>query len=175
MIAKLATAAAVGLLLSGSLSSAVPLNGLVSGESGAEALILVRHSGSSGSSSSSSSSSSSWSSHRSAPTAPRASAPPRTYTAPPSTSRSWSGPRYSGAAPRWGGPPVRYARRHIPIRLLAPLFLAGAYYYPYRYMPYEGPVCGGVSDNGCQLQWTEVPLEDSDETSWQCVEFCPQQ
>jgi hypothetical protein len=72
-------------------------------------------------------------------------------------------------------PPVRFARRHIPIRLLAPLFIGSSYYYAYRYLPYDGPVCGGVTENGCELRWMDVPTEDSDESMPQCVEFCPQQ
>ncbi len=179
MKAKLMCAAGAGLLLSVSLGSAVPINRLVADGARVDAPILIRHSSSS---SSSSSSSGSWSSHRSssAPAArssgspaPRISPPAaRTFSAP---GRSWGGPPVTYSAPRWGGPPVRYARRHVPIRFLAPLFLAGTYYYPYRYLTYDAPVCSGLTDNGCQLQWTEVPLEDGEGTAWQCVEYCLQQ
>jgi hypothetical protein len=178
MIAKLMFAAGAGLLLSVSLGSAVPIDRLAADGARADAPILIRHS----SSSSSSSSSGSWSSHRSssAPArssgsaAPRFSPPPaRTFSAP---SRSWSGPpAVTRSALRWGGPPARYARRHVPIRFLAPLFVAGYYYYPYRYLTYDAPVCSGLTDNGCQLQWTEVPLEDGEGSAWQCVEYCLQQ
>ena len=167
MIAKLMCAAGAGLLLSVSLGSAVPIERLVADGARAAAPILIRHSSSS---SSSSSSSGSWSSHRSssAPAArPSGSAAPR-VTAP--AARTFSAPPRS-----WSGPPVRYARRHVPIRFLAPLFLAGTYYYPYRYLTYDAPVCSGLTDNGCQLQWTEVPLEDGEGSAWQCVEYCLQQ
>jgi hypothetical protein len=71
--------------------------------------------------------------------------------------------------------PYRVAHRRVSVRVLAPLFIAGSYYYAYQYLPYEGPVCTGYSENGCELRWMDVPLEDTDETVPQCVEFCPQQ
>ena len=84
--------------------------------------------------------------------------------------------RYRSSASRWSRPPqFRYARRHVPIRLLAPWFFAGAYLYPYRYLGYEEPVCQGLTDNGCQLQWMEVPDEDNLGSAMQCVEYCPRQ
>ena len=68
----------------------------------------------------------------------------------------------------------RRAEQALSVAVLA-LFIGSAYYYPYRYLPYDGPVCGGVTENGCELRWMDVPTEDSDETMPQCVEFCPQQ
>jgi hypothetical protein len=80
-----------------------------------------------------------------------------------------------GSGSRWGQLHRRYVRRHVSLRLLAPLVIAGSAYYAYRYLPYDGPACSGITENGCELRWMEVPLEDSDALEWQCVEFCPQQ
>jgi hypothetical protein len=98
-----------------------------------------------------------------------------TNPSPRSSHPNWTGSSNFNNGARWVRPPARFARRHVPLRYLSPIFLGGAYYYAYRYLPYDGPVCSGVTENGCQMQWIEVPVEDGDETGWQCVEFCPQQ
>lgn len=187
MVSKLASVVGVGLLLSVTLGGAIPRDAQVSSASNTGAA-LVPVAGRHGSSSSASSSSSSTPSHRThAPAArssgasPRWSAAPatRAFTGNAARTQNFAQPSFNrnfgGSASRFVRPPTRFAHRHVPIRYLRPLFIAGAYYYPYRYLPYDGPACFGITDNGCQLQWQEVPVEDSDETDLQCVEFCPQQ
>ncbi len=85
-------------------------------------------------------------------------------------------PRYDfyGNGSRGGRPYGRHGRRHVSSRLLAPLIIAGSTYHAYRYLPYDGPACSGITENGCELRWVEVPLKDSDAAVPQCVEFCPQ-
>lgn len=83
--------------------------------------------------------------------------------------------RYYGSGSRWVRPYGRHGRRHVSVRLLAPIIIAGSAYYAYRYLPYDGPACSGVTENDCELRWMEIPLEDTDALEWQCVEFCPRQ
>src|SRR4029077_512090 len=75
------------------------------------------------------------------------------------------------ATPYAGRPHGRYVRRLAPLAALSTIYIGSRYYYPYRYMPYDGPVCTGVTENGCELRWTEVPTENGGDTAWQCVEF----
>lgn len=189
MTRNLICAVGAGLLLSASYVGAVPRGGLVSGAASAVTLapLAVAHRSSSASSSSSSASAPShapaarsWNSNARRSTAPvfanhgsnaAVRVAPRSAT-PFSASQA---PNFTGSNARFVRPPVRFARHHIPIRLLAPLFIGSSYYYAYRYLPYDGPVCGGVTENGCELRWMDVPTEDSDESTPQCVEFCPQQ
>jgi hypothetical protein len=96
---------------------------------------------------------------------PRAIAPFRTQVV----------PRVTGGTAFIARPRARFARRLLPLVALGTIYIGSRYYYPYRYLPYDGPVCRGVTANGCELRWMDVPTEDGDETALQCVEFCPQQ
>ena len=186
MTRKLICAVGAGLLLGASYVGAAARNGLVSGALSAASLAPMTVASKSSSASSSAAAPAhapaarSWNSNARRSSAPAfvnhgsgaaARAAPRT-AAPFSASQ---GSNFTGGTARFVRPPVRFARRHIPIRLLTPLFIGSSYYYAYRYLPYDGPVCGGVTENGCELRWMDVPTEDSDESMPQCVEFCPQQ
>jgi hypothetical protein len=63
-------------------------------------------------------------------------------------------------------------RTLVAASILAPFTIAGYYYYPYGYVLLEGPYCDGYTDDGCWLQWLEVPTTDGF-TEWQCVAYCP--
>lgn len=65
------------------------------------------------------------------------------------------------------------ARSFVPVAGLAAFYVGGRQLYPYGYVSLPQPICTGVSDNGCALNWQPVELEDGG-TEMQCVEFCPQ-
>jgi hypothetical protein len=172
MNTKLGCAAGAVLLLSASFSFAIPLNGSVSGAKNISPLapieIASRHSSSSSARPSSSSARSS-----SRPSSRPSSAASRAYTVGPY--RSSASPRFSNSTPFYARPQTRLARRLAPLGRLSAIYIGSRYYYAYRYLPYDGPICSGVSVNGCEMQWMEVPTEDGEGTVPQCVEFCPQQ
>jgi hypothetical protein len=66
------------------------------------------------------------------------------------------------------------ARRFGGFRALAGFALGGIYFVPYGYRDLAGPACVGVTEDGCQLRWLEVPTADGN-SERQCIEFCPQQ
>ena len=89
--------------------------------------------------------------------------------------RSSASPRYSNSTPFYARPHTRLVRRLAPLAVLSTIYIGSRYYYAHRYLPYDGPVCSGITVNGCEMQWIEVPTEYNDGTVWQCVEFCPQE
>jgi len=65
-------------------------------------------------------------------------------------------------------------RTFAALSTLSALMLGSSYYYPYAYIDAPAPYCEGLTEDGCQLQWREVPtLEGPPE--FQCVAYCPWQ
>ena len=166
MMTRLGCAAGAVLLLSVSFGFSMPRGSSVSDLTNASPLAPIavarKHS-----SSSSSAGRRAWAS------VPRHVAPARSYVVAPY--RTNASPRFTNSTPFYARPHTRPWRRLAPLATLSTIYIGSRYYYPYRYLPYEGPVCAGVSANGCEMQWMEVPTEQNDGTAWSCVEFCPQQ
>jgi hypothetical protein len=68
----------------------------------------------------------------------------------------------------------RYIRSFVAASLLAPIVIGAVSYYPYGYLPFEGPSCSGITPDGCELRWIEVPTVDGFR-DFQCVAYCPWQ
>ena len=98
--------------------------------------------------------------------------------------RAWSGNRgtwvYGGRNySYWRGGPyrVRYDngwRTFVALSVLAPIAVGAATYYPYAYLSAPADVCEGITEDGCQLMWTEVETIEGG-TAPQCVSYCPWQ
>ena len=98
--------------------------------------------------------------------------------------RSWSASRgtwvYGGRNySYWRGGPyrVRYDngwRTFVALSVLAPIAVGAATYYPYAYLSAPADVCEGITEDGCQLTWTEVETVEGG-TAPQCVSYCPWQ
>jgi hypothetical protein len=65
-----------------------------------------------------------------------------------------------------------YYRTLVGLSLLTPLFWNDAYYYPYAYVQIDEDMCVGETDDGCELDWIDVPTVDGFYVP-QCVAFCP--
>jgi hypothetical protein len=74
------------------------------------------------------------------------------------------GPRYV----TWRG----HRRSLVPIAVLTGLTIGAVAYSAYGYLPVEQNYCDGFTEDGCQLQWTDVPTEEGDVVP-QCVTYCP--
>jgi hypothetical protein len=79
----------------------------------------------------------------------------------------------------WRGGPyrIRYGagyRTFVALSALSVIAVGGAAYYPYAYVAAPQPLCEGETDEGCVLQWDEVPTVEGD-TALQCVAYCPWQ
>ncbi len=79
----------------------------------------------------------------------------------------------------WRGGPyrVRYDngwRTFVALSVLAPIAVGAATYYPYAYLSAPADVCEGITEDGCQLTWTEVETVEGG-TAPQCVTYCPWQ
>ena len=98
--------------------------------------------------------------------------------------RAWSANRgtwvYGGRNySYWRGGPyrVRYDngwRTFVALSVLAPIAVGAATYYPYAYLSAPADVCEGITEDGCQLTWTEVETIEGG-TAPQCVSYCPWQ
>src|SRR5688572_28787657 len=98
--------------------------------------------------------------------------------------RAWSANRgtwvYGGRNySYWRGGPyrVRYDngwRTFVALSVLAPIAVGAATYYPYAYLSAPADVCEGITEDGCQLTWTEVETVEGG-TAPQCVSYCPWQ
>ena len=122
-----------------------------------------------------------------------------TRTAPPPRSVTFTGNRQTFTATRargwsvgrgtwvyggrnysyWRGGPyrVRYGagwRTFVAVGLVAPIVVGAATYYPYAYVSAPADVCEGITEDGCQLTWTEVETVEGG-TAPQCVTYCPWQ
>jgi hypothetical protein len=60
----------------------------------------------------------------------------------------------------------------VPFTAIGVVLIGGAYYYPDAYVSVARPYCSGLTPDGCQLNWQEVPFEGGG-AEWQCVTFCP--
>ena len=60
----------------------------------------------------------------------------------------------------------------VPFTAIGVVLVGGAYYYPDAYVSVARPYCSGLTPDGCQLNWQEVPFEGGG-AEWQCVTFCP--
>jgi hypothetical protein len=60
----------------------------------------------------------------------------------------------------------------VPFSAVTVALIGGAYYYPDAYVSIARPYCGGVTPDGCRLNWQEIPFEGGG-AEWQCVQFCP--
>jgi hypothetical protein len=60
----------------------------------------------------------------------------------------------------------------VPFTALSVALIGGAYYWPDAYVSVARPYCGGLTPDGCQLNWQEVPF-DGGGSEWQCVAYCP--
>jgi Beta/Gamma crystallin len=60
----------------------------------------------------------------------------------------------------------------VPFTAIGVVLIGGAYYYPDAYVSVARPYCAGLTPEGCQLNWQEVPFEGGG-SEWQCVTFCP--
>ena len=72
---------------------------------------------------------------------------------------------------------VRYGgrwRTFVGLSTLGALLFGSAYYYPYAYIDAPAPFCEGLTADGCQLQWQEVPTLEGPPV-FQCVAYCPWQ
>jgi hypothetical protein len=72
---------------------------------------------------------------------------------------------------------VRYNdgwRTFVAVSLVAPIVVGAATYYPYAYISAPADVCEGITEDGCQLTWTEVETVEGG-TAPQCVAYCPWQ
>jgi len=122
-----------------------------------------------------------------------------TRTAPPPRSVTFTGNRQTFTATRarawnvgrgtwvyggrnysyWRGGPYRVAygngwRTFVAVALVAPIVVGAATYYPYAYVSAPADVCEGITEDGCQLTWTEVETVEGG-TAPQCVTYCPWQ
>lgn len=120
--------------------------------------------------------------------APRHVAPPqyrRQHVAPGYVAPNYATPRYAAPpAARYGGRGVNYirgphyvhrhgmARRLAAVTALSALAIGSRYYYPYAYVPLAERTCYGVTPEGCELDWADVPTVDGDVIE-QCVAYCP--
>src|SRR5262249_12248370 len=59
----------------------------------------------------------------------------------------------------------------VPFTALGVVLIGGAYYWPDAYVSVARPYCGGLTPDGCQLNWQEVPF-DGGGSEWQCVAYC---
>ena len=122
-----------------------------------------------------------------------------TRTAPPPRSVTFTGNRQTFTATRarawnvgrgtwvyggrnysyWRGGPYRVAygngwRTFVAVALVAPIVVGAATYYPYAYVSAPADVCEGITEDGCQLTWTEIETVEGG-TAPQCVTYCPWQ
>jgi len=65
-------------------------------------------------------------------------------------------------------------RTLVALRTLAIITFGSAPYYPYAYIDAPAPYCQGVTEDGCRLQWEEVPTLEGPRV-YECVAYCPRQ
>jgi hypothetical protein len=88
---------------------------------------------------------------------------------------TWRGRNYT--AWRRGPYRVRYGngwRTFVAISALSAIAIAGTPYYPYAYISAPQDTCTGFTEDGCQLDWAQVPTVDGG-PAYQCVAYCPWQ
>jgi hypothetical protein len=65
-------------------------------------------------------------------------------------------------------------RTFVGLGTLGAIAFGTAYYYPYAYIDAPAPFCEGLTEDGCHLQWQEVPTLEGPPV-FQCVAYCPWQ
>jgi len=65
-------------------------------------------------------------------------------------------------------------RTFVGLSALGAIAFGSAYYYPYAYIDAPAPFCEGLTEDGCHLQWQEVPTLEGPPV-FQCVAYCPWQ
>ena len=65
-----------------------------------------------------------------------------------------------------------HLRHLVPFGILGGIYLGTQYYEPYGYVSLPAPECTGLTEDGCELRWQEVPTDEG-EPELQCVAFCP--
>ena len=79
----------------------------------------------------------------------------------------WRGRHRARHGGRW--------RTFVGLGALGAIAFGSAYYYPYAYIDAPAPFCEGLTEDGCQLQWQEVPTLEEGPPVFQCVAYCPWQ
>jgi hypothetical protein len=79
----------------------------------------------------------------------------------------WRGRHRARHGGRW--------RTFVGLGALGAIAFGSAYYYPYAYIDAPAPFCDGLTEDGCQLQWQEVPTLEEGPPVFQCVAYCPWQ
>ena len=79
----------------------------------------------------------------------------------------------------WRGGPYRYRynntwRTYVALSALTAIAVGGATYYPYAYVSAPQDVCEGITEDGCQLTWTEAETVEGG-VAPVCVTYCPWQ
>jgi hypothetical protein len=64
-------------------------------------------------------------------------------------------------------------RTLVPIAAITGFAVGATMFYPDGYVPIPAPACTGVTADGCQLRWQQVPAEEGG-SEFQCVQFCAQ-
>jgi len=59
----------------------------------------------------------------------------------------------------------------VPFTAISAVLIGGAYYWPDAYVSVARPYCGGLTPEGCQLNWQQVGFEGGG-SEWQCVAYC---
>jgi hypothetical protein len=65
-----------------------------------------------------------------------------------------------------------YWTTFVGMSVLTPVVFGSTYYYPYAYIDAPAPYCDGLTEDGCQLEWTSVPTLEGP-TGFACVAYCP--
>jgi hypothetical protein len=79
----------------------------------------------------------------------------------------------------WRGGPYRYRynntwRTYVALSALTAIAVGSATYYPYAYVSAPQEVCEGITEDGCQLTWTEAETLEGG-LAPVCVTYCPWQ
>ena len=93
------------------------------------------------------------------------------------------GPNIGVAGPK-GGPFINIVRGPrsiwwngrlrtlVALSVLGGIYVGGTYFIADGYVPLGVPACRGLTPDGCQLTWRDVPTDDGGVIA-QCVQFCP--
>jgi len=65
-------------------------------------------------------------------------------------------------------------RTFVGLGTLGALAIGASEYYPYAYIDAPEDYCDGLTEDGCQMVFDEVPTEEGDVVG-QCVAYCPWQ
>lgn len=79
----------------------------------------------------------------------------------------------------WRGGPWRHRygnswRTYVALSTIAAIAVGTATYYPYAYLDVPEDYCDGITEDGCQMSWTEVDTVEGG-VAPACVTYCPWQ